>query len=449
MFLFIGMALEPLQLPGDSRELRMALVGALFSLPFILFSMAGGYLADRFSKRTITIGVKVFEIAVMLLAVVGLAGPRWPVLLACVFLMGTHSAFFGPSKYGLLPELLPEKRLSWGNGMLELGTFLAIILGTIGGGWLFEGFKGAQGWAGLVLVGLAVVGLCTSLGITGCRRRIPPRRFRVNFLADLGRQLELIRRDRVLWLACWATPTSCSWPPCCSNTPFTLRQGRVAAERRRDHNLSHAGPGHWHRPGQLRGRLSLGRQDRIRPGAARLAGHDGLRRFSRAAATVAPPGHSGSWPVLGFFGGFFIVPISALSPASAGQGGRKAWCWPRPICCRSSGIFVAAAVFYLLAGVAAARRRATSSWSAASMTLAGAALRRVAPARLLAAVRAVDAHAHRLSHPRGWPRQHPRAKAARCSSATTSRSWTRCCCWPPPTGRCASSCSRASTNSPG
>jgi MFS family permease len=73
------------------------LVGALFSLPFILFSMAGGFLADRFSKRTISVGVKVFEILVMLLAQAGLIWESMPVLLGCVFLMGVHSAFFGPA----------------------------------------------------------------------------------------------------------------------------------------------------------------------------------------------------------------------------------------------------------------------------------------------------------------------------------------------------------------
>ncbi|HTA29107.1 MAG TPA: hypothetical protein VK731_01405, partial [Candidatus Cybelea sp.] len=97
------------------------LVGALFSLPFILFSMAGGFLADRFSKRTISVGVKIFEMFVMLLALAGFAWQQklltegvaasmqtcWP-LLGCVLLMGSHSAFFGPSKYGLLPELLAE-----------------------------------------------------------------------------------------------------------------------------------------------------------------------------------------------------------------------------------------------------------------------------------------------------------------------------------------------------
>lgn len=84
-------------------------VGALFSLPFILFSMYGGFLADRFSKRTITIAVKIFEIAVMIFVCCGLAIHNRQILLAGILLMGTHSAIFGPSKYGLLPELLPEK----------------------------------------------------------------------------------------------------------------------------------------------------------------------------------------------------------------------------------------------------------------------------------------------------------------------------------------------------
>ena len=142
MFLIIGMPLP--HFSGDSRELRMALVGALFALPFILFSMAGGYLADRFSKRTVTIGVKVLEVFIMLLVTAGLAWHQAPILLAGVFMMGTHSAFFGPSKYGLLPELLPEKRLSWGNGVLELGTFVSIIGGTVAGAWLCKTFAGRQ-----------------------------------------------------------------------------------------------------------------------------------------------------------------------------------------------------------------------------------------------------------------------------------------------------------------
>ncbi|HHY84131.1 MAG TPA: MFS transporter, partial [Verrucomicrobia bacterium] len=197
-FLFIGMAL-----PGSdlSREARMALVGALFALPFVLFSMAGGYLADRYSKRTVTIGTKVAEIVIMCGALVALAFGEPVLLLTTVFFMGAQSAFFGPSKYGLMPELLPEKRLSWGNGLLELGTFLAIITGTIGGGWLFEQFKGSHWWAGIVLIGLAACGTVTSLGIDRVPAADPAKRFAFNPFADLFRQVGVIRRDRVLMLA--------------------------------------------------------------------------------------------------------------------------------------------------------------------------------------------------------------------------------------------------------
>ncbi len=185
----------------DEKHRIGELVGALFALPFILFSMAGGFLADRFSKRTIMIGVKVFEIFVMLLALVGLIYHQLPVLLAGVFLMGTHSAFFGPSKYGSLPELLPERKLSWGNGLLELGTFMSIILGTVAAAFMAEHLRGRHGWSGVILVVLAVVGLATSLGVTRVPAADPAKRFRVNFLGDLFSRLRAMRGDRPLVLA--------------------------------------------------------------------------------------------------------------------------------------------------------------------------------------------------------------------------------------------------------
>src|SRR5438045_1174747 len=118
-----------LAIPPEQRDRLVSVVGLLFAIPFILFSMSGGYLADRFSKRSVMIGVKLFEFPVMFTALAGLAmGNLW-LAIAAMFLMGVHSAIFGPSKYGILPELLPEKDLSWGNGILELGTFLAIIAG--------------------------------------------------------------------------------------------------------------------------------------------------------------------------------------------------------------------------------------------------------------------------------------------------------------------------------
>src|SRR5204863_178391 len=144
---------------------------------------------------SVTIGVKAFEILVMAFALGGLTLNSLPMQLGAVFLMGVHSAIFSPSKYGLLPELLAPKRLSWGNGVLELGTFLAIILGTMSGGLLSDFFQGRQQWSGLILILLAVLGLLASRGIERIPAADPVKRFRANFLADFLKQIQQVRQD--------------------------------------------------------------------------------------------------------------------------------------------------------------------------------------------------------------------------------------------------------------
>ena len=141
-------------LPGPKRDWLVLVVGALFALPFILFSMTGGFLADRFSKRSVTIGTKWMEVGVMLFALVALARGNLAMEAAGVFLLSSQGALFGPSKYGLLPELLPEKELSWGNGIIELGTFLAAITATVASGYLAFYFRGHQHWSGVHPAGL-------------------------------------------------------------------------------------------------------------------------------------------------------------------------------------------------------------------------------------------------------------------------------------------------------
>jgi acyl-[acyl-carrier-protein]-phospholipid O-acyltransferase / long-chain-fatty-acid--[acyl-carrier-protein] ligase len=176
-------------------------VTALYSLPFILFSMAGGHLADRYSKRSVMIGVKTFEIGVMALMLAGFFLNNLWILLSGVFLMGVHSAIFGPSKYGSLPEQLPTKRLSWGNGLLELGTFVAVILGTVAAGELSERFHGRQMFSGVILIALAVVGLLCSLGVRRIPAADPNRVFEINLFKDLWSRIAVIRKDRALKLS--------------------------------------------------------------------------------------------------------------------------------------------------------------------------------------------------------------------------------------------------------
>ena len=110
IFLILAMGIEK-----DQRDWLVFLVGAMFALPFILFSMTGGYLADRFSKRTVTIGTKLFEIIVFVFAGFALARQDRNMMLAAVFLASTENALFGPSKYGLLPELLETRTYPGGT----------------------------------------------------------------------------------------------------------------------------------------------------------------------------------------------------------------------------------------------------------------------------------------------------------------------------------------------
>src|SRR2546423_897559 len=183
------------------RDQMELLVGVLFAAPFILFSLMGGYLADRFSKRTVTIWTKVFEVGVMLFATAALVGPNLKLALAAIFLVCTQGAFFGPSKYGLLPELLPQERLSWGNGILELGTFIAIIIGSVSGSFLAEAFDGREVYSGALLLGFTIVGLAWSFGISRVPAADLAKKFHLTSLIDVWSPMKLIRRDRVLWLA--------------------------------------------------------------------------------------------------------------------------------------------------------------------------------------------------------------------------------------------------------
>jgi len=198
LVIYLILALEKDKAQRDQLEL---LVGVLFAAPFILFSLTGGYLADRFSKRNVTIWTKVFEVGVMAFGTVALAGPNLRLALAAIFLVCTQGALFGPSKYGLLPELLPQERLSWGNGILELGTFLAIILGSMSGSFLAEAFSRREIYSGALLLGFTVLGLAWSFGISRVPAADPAKRFHAASLVDVWSPMRLIRGDRVLWLA--------------------------------------------------------------------------------------------------------------------------------------------------------------------------------------------------------------------------------------------------------
>jgi acyl-[acyl-carrier-protein]-phospholipid O-acyltransferase/long-chain-fatty-acid--[acyl-carrier-protein] ligase len=185
----------------EQRDTCVALAGALFALPFIALSMLGGWLADRFPKNQVMRRIKAAEIFIMLFAAAALFVGNLPMELFAVFLMGSHSALFGPSKYGSLPELLPLEKLSWGNGILELLTFLGIISGTLAGGLLAGWFKQTPVLSGLLLSMLAFGGWFMSQRIPPLPTANPSCPFRINPLTDLWRQLKSMKKDRDLWRA--------------------------------------------------------------------------------------------------------------------------------------------------------------------------------------------------------------------------------------------------------
>jgi len=147
---------------GSTREYLNTLAGILFAAPFVLFSPAGGYLADRYSKRAAILCTRFGEVFVMGIALAGMTLGSLPIMLVALFLRGIQSSCYSPSKFGMLPEILPEARLSWGNGIIELGSFLAIICGTVAGTSLYSRFSGRLGYAGVILFAATLIGLAIS-----------------------------------------------------------------------------------------------------------------------------------------------------------------------------------------------------------------------------------------------------------------------------------------------
>jgi acyl-[acyl-carrier-protein]-phospholipid O-acyltransferase/long-chain-fatty-acid--[acyl-carrier-protein] ligase len=170
----------------------------LFSLPFIIFPAFFGALADRFSKGHIARAVKCLEVGIMILGGLAFYLHSIAFLWVMLFLMATHSTMFSPAKYGLLPEMLPESRISWGNGILQMGTLVAIIAGTAVAGKLFGSIKEHVYYASFVLTGFSVLGLISSMFITCPAPANPKQHISLNPWAGMGRYMRVVIDDKVL-----------------------------------------------------------------------------------------------------------------------------------------------------------------------------------------------------------------------------------------------------------
>jgi acyl-[acyl-carrier-protein]-phospholipid O-acyltransferase/long-chain-fatty-acid--[acyl-carrier-protein] ligase len=299
---------------GPERGIPLA--AAIFVLPFLLFSGWSGHLADACSKRSVLIWTKCLEIVAMVAAVPALmlvdTNPARAVALqlGVLFLMATQSTFFSPAKYGILPEVVPTTELSRANGLLEMSTFAAIILGTSLGGELFERWNDEPWMLGLVLVAIAVGGTVLSFGIPPARAARPGQPFAWNPFAEIARGLARVAPDGVLWIT--IVGISYFW---LLGTLFqqlllpwgqeTFGVGEAAATRLYTFLAIGIGAGSL-----LAGRLS---GDKVELGLVPI-GSIGLGVFSLLLLAAAPRYALAAvvLVLLGIAGGFFAVPLNAL-----------------------------------------------------------------------------------------------------------------------------------------
>ncbi|MDE2121519.1 MAG: MFS transporter [Betaproteobacteria bacterium] len=180
-----------------SPGLMVNLIAALYILPFVLFSATSGQLADKWPKDRLMRRVKLLEIGIMALALWGFLAGNLGALLVCTLGMGLHSTLFGPAKYAYLPQHLDDAELTGGNGMTEMGTFVAILLGNLAGGLLMSVRQGPL-LVGLACLLVACAGWAASRRIPGTPALDPGLRVRWNPWAETLRNLRLAARDPVL-----------------------------------------------------------------------------------------------------------------------------------------------------------------------------------------------------------------------------------------------------------
>ena len=201
LFKFAFTVMVTYQLSVSWLEPSMAglVIGALFILPFLLFSATAGQLTDKYDKTVMIRFVKNLEIGIMLLAAYGFYLDQVVVLLACTFLMGLHSTLFGPVKFALLPQVLSERELTGGNGMVEMGTFVAILSGNIVGGLLVAIPEIGHQTVAIACVAMAIVGRVVAGYIPKAPATDPTLKVNWNPISETWRNLSLAHGNLVVF----------------------------------------------------------------------------------------------------------------------------------------------------------------------------------------------------------------------------------------------------------
>ena len=197
--MIIFMAFGGMTLAGMDANVLVNAAGAVFILPFVLFSAFAGQLADKYEKTRVIRGVKIFEIVVMALAAVGFITANLGILFMCLFAMGLHSTLFGPVKYAIMPQALQSDELVGGNALVESGTFVAILVGTIVGGVVVALKPSGPMFVAAVTIIVAVMGYLVSRSIPAAAATDPTLKLNWNPFTETANNLRLAAKNIVVW----------------------------------------------------------------------------------------------------------------------------------------------------------------------------------------------------------------------------------------------------------
>jgi 1-acyl-sn-glycerol-3-phosphate acyltransferase len=198
-FAFTVMVTYQLQVSWMPPAMAGLVIGALFILPFLLFSATSGQITDKYEKTTIIRFLKNLEIAIMAVAALGFLIGNVPVLLVCIFLMGLQSTVFGPVKFAYLPQALNERELTGGNGVIEMGTFVAILLGNIVGGLLIAIPEVGHIQVAAACIAVAIAGRATAQFIPPAPATDPGLTINWNPFSETWRNLKMAHQNLVVF----------------------------------------------------------------------------------------------------------------------------------------------------------------------------------------------------------------------------------------------------------
>ena len=297
---------------------QLSLVGFVFTLPFLLFSGYAGRIADVYSKRTVLVVTKSMEIVAASLGLFAFLTGRLELTYAVLFLIALQATFFSPAKYGILPEMLPDRDLSRANGVLEMSTFVAIVAGAAIGGYMFDVFHDRLWIIGLVVIAVAVIGTAASFGIPRVAAAAPGQRIALDPWSEIVAGTRRLWSNRVLWLTVvgisyfWFLGALLQLVMILFGTQVMGLSDRWTAILTTFAAI-----------GIAAGSLAAGRLsgDKVELGLAPI-GSIGMGVFS---LLLSQSGQSFTLAALnlalvGFFGGLFVVPLNALLQQKSGDG---------------------------------------------------------------------------------------------------------------------------------